>query len=182
MYMHQTLHKQVAVTCSMLSWVTAILVYHCNKQASNVFLSIQFGTHVSQLVRHVLPWSYEPLTSLGELSLSCLNRLSVCLSCLFWLWIPPVVYSCTVPPLPPTGPDFIQKKKSFFTVGMHCTSTDFVRYCASAEKNFFFIFFLKWTPAIKYKKNSSCQSWRQPDVSCHTCHVQHMNKILVGLS
>ena len=32
-----------------------ILVYHCNKQASNVLLSIQFDTNVSQLLRRVIP-------------------------------------------------------------------------------------------------------------------------------
>ena len=69
-----------------------ILVYHCNKQDSNVLLSIQFDTNVSQLLRCVLPWSYDPLPSLGELSSSSLHRLSVCLSCLFCLCIPPVVY------------------------------------------------------------------------------------------
>jgi hypothetical protein len=69
-----------------------ILVYHRNKQASNVLLSIQFHTNVSQLLRHVLPWSYPALPSLGELSSSGLNRLSVCLSCLFCLYIPPVVH------------------------------------------------------------------------------------------
>ena len=57
-----------------------------HKQDSNVILSIQFDTNVSQLIRHVLPWSYDPLPSLGD-------RLSVCLSCLLRLWIPPVVYS-----------------------------------------------------------------------------------------
>ena len=35
--------------------------YHCNKQVSNVFLSIQFDTNVSQLLRRVLPWSYDRL-------------------------------------------------------------------------------------------------------------------------
>ncbi len=76
------------VPCCM----NTILVYHCNKQASNVLLSIQFDTNVSQLLRHVFTWSYDPLPSLGELSSSSLNRLSVCLSCLFCLCIPTVVY------------------------------------------------------------------------------------------
>ncbi len=42
-----------------------------------MFLSIQFHTNVSQLVPsgHVLPWSYTPLESLGELTSTCLNRL-----------------------------------------------------------------------------------------------------------
>ncbi len=74
------------------SCMLAILVYHCNKQVSNVLLSIQFDTNDSQLLRRVLPWSYDPLPSLGELSSSSLNRLSVCLSCLICLCIPPVVY------------------------------------------------------------------------------------------
>jgi hypothetical protein len=80
------------VTCCMLE----ILVYYRNKQASNVLLSLQFDTNVSQLLRHVLPWSYDPLPSLGELSSSSLNRLFVCLSCLFCLCIPPVVYGSPV--------------------------------------------------------------------------------------
>ncbi len=33
--------------------------------------------------RRMLPWSYVPLASLGELVSRSLNRLSVCLSCLF---------------------------------------------------------------------------------------------------
>jgi len=95
MYMYQRVRLRSShaglqwhVPCCMHT----ILVYHCNKQTSNVFLSIQFDTNVSQLLRHVLPWSYDPLPSLGELSWSSLNRLSVCLSCLFWLCNPPVVY------------------------------------------------------------------------------------------
>jgi hypothetical protein len=47
--------------------MNAILVYHCNEQDSNVLLSIQFDTNVSQLLRRVFPWSYDPLPSLGEL-------------------------------------------------------------------------------------------------------------------
>ena len=45
-----------------------------------------------QFLRRVLPCSCDPLPSLGELSSSSLNRMSVCLLCLFWLCIPPVVY------------------------------------------------------------------------------------------
>ena len=63
---------------------TVILVYRCDKQTSNVILSIQFDTNVSQLVRRVLPWSCAPLTSLSELSSSSLNRLSV--SCLSYMY------------------------------------------------------------------------------------------------
>ncbi len=45
-----------------------------------------------------------------HLSSSRLNRLSVCLSCLFWLCIPPVVYGRhTVPMLSPSGPVFREK-------------------------------------------------------------------------
>ena len=62
---------------------TVILVFLCNNQASNVLFSIQFYTNVSQVVRDVLPGSYAPLVSLSELSSSTLNRLCVCLSCLF---------------------------------------------------------------------------------------------------
>jgi hypothetical protein len=67
---------------------------------------------------------YNPNTLLGnrhELTSSSLNRLPLCLSCLFWLCIPRVVYGRHVlclrclrmvlisegnPPLPPSGPDF----------------------------------------------------------------------------
>jgi hypothetical protein len=59
-------------------------VTQCNKQASHVNLSIQFDTNVSQLLSRVLSWCCDPLSYLGELSWSRLNRLSVCLSCLFW--------------------------------------------------------------------------------------------------
>jgi hypothetical protein len=63
---------------------TTILVYRCNKQASNVLLSIQF----SELLRHVFNdflghESYDPLPSLGEFPSSSLKRLCLCLSCLF---------------------------------------------------------------------------------------------------
>ena len=68
---------------------TVILVYRYDKQSSNVLLSIQFHTNVSPLnsishnVRDVLPGSYTPLASLGKLPSSTLNRMHVCLSCLF---------------------------------------------------------------------------------------------------
>ena len=76
-----------------VAWcIHTILVYCCNKQASHVHLSIQFDTNVSQLLRHVLSWCCYPRPYIGELSGSRLNRLSVCLSCLFWLCIPPAVY------------------------------------------------------------------------------------------
>jgi hypothetical protein len=57
---------------------------------------IQFDTNVSQLLRRVLPCSCDPLPSLGELSSSSLNPLSVCLSCMFCLCIPPVVYGSPI--------------------------------------------------------------------------------------
>ncbi len=79
-----------------------ILFYHCNKQASNVLLSIQFDTNVSQLLRHVLPCSCDPLPSFGELSSSSLYPTSG------------VRQAYTVPPLPPSGPVFTEKKKGFF--------------------------------------------------------------------
>ncbi len=47
---------------------------------------IDIGTetlNLSQLVRHVLSGSYESPESLGELPSNNLNRLTVCLSCLF---------------------------------------------------------------------------------------------------
>ena len=78
--------------CARTSWIHGILVYRFNKQASHVLLSIQFDTNVSQLLRRVMPWCCDPLPYLGELSWSRLNGLSVCLSCLFWLCIPPAVY------------------------------------------------------------------------------------------
>ncbi len=90
--------------------------------------------------RRVLPWSYDPLPSLGELSSSSLNRLSVCLSCLFCLFIPPEV--CCSPILYLLWLRvvlFQRKKKGFFS------------------------FFLK-----KYiffqKKMVSRQTWRETDV------------------
>ena len=69
---------RTAVTCSMLYTQQYLFTVVKNK-----LLSIQCDTNVSQLVRRVIPGSYESLTSLGELSSSSLNRLSVCLSCLF---------------------------------------------------------------------------------------------------
>ena len=95
MYMYQRV--RLRSSHAGLQWHVAccihtILVYRCNKQGSHVLLSIQFDTNVSQLLRRVLSWSCDPLPSLGELSSSRLNRLSVCLTCLFWLCIPPAVY------------------------------------------------------------------------------------------
>ena len=135
-------------------WRHAILVYRFNKQDSHVLLSIQFDTNVSQLLRHVLPWSRDPLPSLGELSSSRLNRLSVCQSCLFWLCIAPAVY------------------------GRHKLCLRGLRVALFSEKKgFFFLFFpqKKWTPSIKKnKKNSSRHPWRQSDVSCHTSAPPHL--------
>ncbi len=74
----------------------ALRVKTNTEQGSHVILSIQFDTNVSQLLRRVMTWSCDPLPSLGELSSSRLTRLSVCLSCLFWLCIPPVVYGRTI--------------------------------------------------------------------------------------
>jgi hypothetical protein len=96
-YMHMYQRLRLRSSHVELQWhvprcMNAILVCRCNKQGSNVLLSIQFDTNVSQLLGHVIPWSYDPLPSHGELSSSSLNRLSVCLSCLFWLCIPLVVY------------------------------------------------------------------------------------------
>ena len=96
---------------------TVILVYRFNNQASNVFLSIQFHTNVSQLVRLVLPGSCAPLASLGELTSNSLNRLSVCLSCLFWLCISLVC-----------------------TVGMYCASTVSEWTWFQRGKGFFSVF------------------------------------------
>ena len=123
MYMYQRV--RLRSSHAELQWhvpccMHEILVYRCNKQGSNVLLSIQFDTNVSQLLGRVLPWSYDPLPSLGELSSSSLNRLSVCLLCLFWLCIPPVVY------------------------GRHilCLRCLQVALFSSEKKRIFFIFFL----------------------------------------
>ncbi len=93
----------------------AILVYHWDKQTSNVILSIHFDTNVSQLLRHVLPWSYDPLPFLGELSSSSLNRLSVCLCvsfvCVSHQWCTVVLYCVSSVP---SGPVFKGKKGGFF--------------------------------------------------------------------
>ena len=141
-----------------VAWcIHAILVYCCNKQASHVHLSIQFDTNVSQLLRRVLPWCCDPLPYLGELSWSRLNGLSVCLSCLFWLCIPPAVY------------------------GRHILSLRCLRVALFSEKKRgFFIFSPIFFPKKmdsrhkKNKKNSSRQPWRQPDVSCHTSAPPHL--------
>ena len=150
MYMYQ--HVRLRSSHTGLQWHVAcgmhgILVYSFNKQASHVLLSIQFDTNVSQLLRHVLSWSCDPLPSLGELSSSRLTRLSVCLSCLFWLCIPPAVY------------------------GRHILCLRCLRVALLSEKKGdFFIFFpifspQKWTPAIKkIKKQFSSvltSAWRQ---------------------
>ena len=86
------LTSRTAVTCSMLYTQQYLFTVVINK-----LLSIQCDTNVSQLVCRVIPGSYCSLMNLlhllfGELSSSSLNRLSVCLLCLFWLCIPPVVY------------------------------------------------------------------------------------------
>ncbi len=49
-------------------------------RSSQTGLTCQFDTNVSQLLRRVFPWSYDPLPSLGELSSSSLNRKCVLLS------------------------------------------------------------------------------------------------------
>ena len=74
--------------------INTCLPDRCNKEVSNVFLSMKFHSHVSQLVRRVIPWFYVPLVSLGELSstlylasgVRCYGRYVLC------------------PPLPPSGP------------------------------------------------------------------------------
>jgi hypothetical protein len=156
MYMYQCVRlrsSHAGLQWHVACWMHGILVYRFNKQASHVLLSIQFDTNVSQLLRHVLSWSCDPLPSLGELSSSRLNRLSVCLSCLFWLCIPPAVY------------------------GRHILCLRGLRVALFSEKKSFFFYFFpkKWTLVIKkIKKNSSRQPWRQPDVSCHTSAPPHL--------
>ena len=108
--------------------MNTILVYRCKKQNSNVIHSNQFDTNVSQLIRRVIPWSYDPLASIGELSSSSLNRLSVYLSCLFCLCIPPVVYGRYILYLHHLRMVLFSEKKSF---------------CS--------FFFKKWTPVIQKK-------------------------------
>ena len=93
LYQHVRLRSSHTGLQWHVAWcIHGILVYCCNKQASHVHVSIQFDTNVFQLLRRVLPWCCDPLPYLGELSWSRLNGLSVCLSCLFWLCIPPAVY------------------------------------------------------------------------------------------
>ena len=154
MYMYQRVRLRSShaglqwhVACCM----HAILVYRFNKQVSHVLLWIQFDTNVSELLRHVLSWSCDPLPSLGELSSSRLNRLSVCLSCLFWLCIPPAVY------------------------GRHILCLRGLRVALFSEKRgLFFLFFSKKNGLPPLKKKSSRQPWRQPDVSCHTSAPPHL--------
>ncbi len=115
-----------------------------------MLLSNPFDTNCSQLVRDVRPWSCPSLPSLCELSSSSMNRLSVCLSCLFWLCIPPVV------------------------CGRHVLCLRCLRLALFAEKKVFFSFFSKKNELSPLKKNSSRQPWRQPDVSCHTSAPPHL--------
>ncbi len=122
MYMYQRV--RLCSSHAELQWhvpccMHAILVYRCNKQGSNVLLSIQFDTNVSQLLGRVLPWSYDPLPSLGELSSSSLNRLSVCPVCLFWLCIPPVVYGRHILCLRCLRVAFFPEKKRGFFIFFH---------------------------------------------------------------
>ena len=125
-YLNTYIHVCMYVYIYMYAYLyIVILVYRCNNQVSNVFLSIQFHTNVSQLVRRVLPGSYAPLASFGELSSNSLNRLSVCLSCLFWLWISLVC-----------------------TVGMYCASGVSVCLWFQREKVGFTVFFPKKWPNI----------------------------------
>ncbi len=157
MYMYQCVRlwsSHAGLQWHVACWMHGILVYRFNEQASHVLLSIQFDTNVSQLLRHVLSWSCDPLPSLGELSSSRLNRLSVCLSCLFWLCIPPAVY------------------------GRHILCLRGLLVALFSEKRtvFFSIFFHEKMDSRhkKNKKNSSRQPWRQPDVSCHTSAPPHL--------
>ena len=131
--------------------VNTILVYRCNKQFSNVFLSIQFDTNVSQLLRHVMSWSCDPLPSLGELSSSRLKRLSVCCR---------VCFDCV--------------SHQWCTVGTYCVSAA-SKWPFLEKKRVFFIFFhkkneKKWKKDFFSKKNGLTsgltRGWRQTsDVS-----------------
>jgi hypothetical protein len=133
---------------------TVILVYRCNKQTSNVFLSVQFHTNVSQLVRDVFPGSYTPLASLGALPSNTLNRLHVCLSCLFWLCISLVcTVSFTVSPLSPSGLVFKGGKWSWFQRFFPCFFSKKNRVLTS-----------KWTCVriLWYMLTSVFTLWREP--------------------
>ncbi len=125
------------VPCCMFT----ILVYYCNKQASNVLLSIQSDTNVSQLLRRVLPWSYDPLPSLGELSSSSLNRLSVCLC---------VCFVCV--------------SHQWCKVGLYCDSSVSEWLFLQREKKGVFIFYKKMGKFF-FKKNGLTSGltrvWRQ---------------------
>jgi hypothetical protein len=111
MYMYQVdrLHSSHTGLQWHVSWcMHEILVYCCNKQVSHVLLSFQFDTNVSKLLRHVETW--------------CCDPLPVCLSCLFWLYIPP---------------------HQWCTVGIYCVSTVSEWSCVQRKKVFFPIFFQK---------------------------------------
>ena len=122
-----------------------ILVYHCNKQASNVFLSIQFDTNVSQLLRHVLPC----LMILFHLSVNCLGV--VWIDCLY---VCRVCFDCAT--------------HQWCTVGIYCAS-------ASSEWPFFSIFFKKkWKNFFFQKKMAWRQAWREADVRRQTSAPPHL--------
>ena len=153
MYMYQRVRlrsSHAGLQWHVACWMHALLVYRFNKQASHVLLSIQFDTNVSQLLRHVLSWSCDPLPSLGELSSSRLNRLSVCLSCLFWLCIPPAVY------------------------GRHelCLRCLRVALISEGKKGVSRFFQKKWTPAIKKIKKTVLVS---PDVSLTSVVIRQLH-------
>jgi hypothetical protein len=93
----------------------------------------------------VLPWSYDPLPSLGELSWSSLNRLSVCLSCLFWLCNPPVVYRWHI-------------------LCLRCLRVPL----------FFHFFKKKWKNFFFQKKMAWRQAWREADVRRQTSAPPHL--------
>ena len=94
-----------------------ILVYHCNKQASNVFLSIQFDTNVSQLLRHVLPCLmilfHLSVNCLGVVWIDCLYVCRVCFDCATHQWCTVGIYCASASS---EWPFFKKKwKKIFFS-------------------------------------------------------------------
>ena len=95
-----------------------ILVYHCNKQASNVFLSIQFDTNVSQLLRHVLPCLmilfHLSVNCLGVVWIDCLYVCRVCFDCATHQWCTDGIYCASAASECPFFSIFLKKNGKFF--------------------------------------------------------------------
>ena len=143
MYIYKYVHYIYMYVCMYICMY--ICIYHLI-----IRFKIQFHTNVSQLVRHVLPGSYTSLASLRELTSSSLNRLSVCLSCLYWLRISLVC-----------------------TVHMYCVSDESMWSWFQREK-FFFRFFPKKSGLPPLKKMVWRQSWRVDDIRSQTSSPPHL--------